>query len=323
MLLAGDLGGTNTRLGLFQRGSTRPRCLQRADFRTLDYPGLAEMIEQFLRDTGVEPRDIEAACIGVAGPVRDRSCRLTNVPWLVSASDVERELGIERATLVNDVAAMGYAVAALAPEDLVVLQAGRPDPAGNAALVAVGTGFGTCMLHRRGRRFLPSPAETAHGDFAARSDRQYEIVRALRERYGPVDVERVVSGKGLASLSAVLHPGPCPAMPIDATDADVPALLTANALADRCPCCTEAFETMVDGLAASLGNFALQTLATGGVYLGGGIPPRILDTLRRPSFLAIFRDKPSMADVLAAVPVIVICQADAGLLGAAIAAGEL
>jgi glucokinase len=323
MLLAGDLGGTNTRLGLFRGGPVRPDCVARADYRTLDFEGLPAIVGRFLDEAGTAGDALEAACVGVAGPVRDRCCRLTNVPWLVSAAELERDLGIARASLVNDVAAMGHAVSALAPEDLLVLQAGRPDPAGNAALVALGTGFGTCQLHRRGNRFQPSPAESAHADFAARTDRQYEIVRALRERYGAVDVERVVSGKGLASLSAVLHAGPCAAMPADVAEAEVPALVTANALARRCPCCVEAFDTMVDGLAASLGNFALQTLATGGVYLGGGIPPRILDALRRPSFLATFRDKPAMADVLEAMPVMVILQPDAGLLGAAMAAAEL
>jgi glucokinase len=297
--------------------------MARSDYRTLDFTGLSAMVIRFLRETGMEPRAIDAACVGVAGPVRQRAARMTNVPWVVRASELEHDLGISRALLVNDVVAMAYAVPALTARELVVLQAGQCDPAGNAALVTVGTGFGTCLLHKTAGRFLPSPAEGAHADFAARTDREYEVLRRLRTRYGRVDTERVVSGKGLASLSAVLHETPCRAMPRDAPAADVPALVTANAQAGCCPVCSEVFGLFLDALAATLGNFALQTLATGGIYLGGGIPPRIVEQLRRPSFLETFRDKPPMTGPLEAMPVVVIDEPDAGLLGAAIAAASM
>lgn len=321
MLLAGDLGGTNTRLGLFSGTAPRPTCVARRDYRTLDFPGAPALVTRFLHDCGVEPRAIDAACLGVAGPVREGTARLTNVPWEVSASELARLLGVQRVRLLNDVVVMAHGLTALEAGEVVTLQPGRPAPQGHVALVTVGTGFGACLLHRVGGRYVPAPSEAGHADFPARTDREIRVLQALRARFGPVDVERVVSGQGLANLAGVFHgDAACPAMPPGIGADAVPKHVTANATAGRCSACGEAFDVFVDALAAAAGNFALQVLAMGGLYIGGGIPPRIVDALRRPSFLDTFRAKPPLDDVLAAVPVHVVCEPDAGLIGAAIAA---
>jgi glucokinase len=215
---------------------------------------------------------------------------------------------------------MAHAVPALRAEECVWLQPGHPDPTGNAALITLGTGFGTCLLHRMGGRFLPSPAEGGHADFAARTDRDVEVLKALRARFGRVDVERVASGPGLANLSEFTHGGPCPLMAPGIEPTSVPAQVTANAQASRCPPCAEAFDIFLDAVMSASANFALNTLATAGLYYGGGIAPRVLEDLQRPARLEIFRTRPPMTDVLTAMPVAVIRDPDAGLLGAAIAA---
>ncbi len=321
MILAADVGGTNTRLGLFTGPTSRPTPIARRDARTADFPTFAALVLRFLRDVAVEPRAVEVACAGVAGPVRDGVVEVTNAPWVVRADELTA-LGIRRALLVNDVVAMAHAVPALRPDDLALLQAGRPDPAGNIALVTLGTGFGSCLLHRVAGRLVPSPAETGHSDLTVRTDREIELLRHLRARLGRADVERVVSGPGLANVSAFTHGGACPAMRADVPPTHVPAAVIAHARSGRCPACREAYELFLDAVMAAVGNFALVTLATGGVFIGGGMAPRVLDGLQQPRMLRAFRARPPMDDLLATMPVAVITDPDAGLLGAAIAGME-
>ena len=322
MILAGDVGATNTRLGLFTGGPSRPVAVARRDVRTSDFPSFATLVVRFLREAGVEPSAVDAACAGVAGPVRAGTAQLTNVPWLVRIDELTR-LGIPKVVLVNDVVAMAHAVPALRPDELVVVQAGQPDPAGNVALITLGTGFGSCLLHRVAGRLVPSPAETGHSDFTVRTDREIELLRHLRARFGRADVERVASGQGLAHVSVFTHGGACEAMDVQAAASRVPALVLENARAGRCAACREAYELFLDAVMAAAGNFALVTLATGGLYIGGGIAPRVLDGLQQPRSLEVFRARAPMDAVLAAMPVAVIRDPDAGLLGAAIAASGL
>jgi glucokinase len=320
MILAGDLGGTNTRLGLFRGTTPRPDAVVRHDYRTYEFSGLPAIVLRFLREAGVEPKSIDAVCVGVAGPVRQGTAQLTNVPWLVSAAELREQLGLPPVLLLNDVVAMAYAVPALRGDDLTWLQAGHADPMGNAALITIGTGFGTCLLHRAGGRFLPSPAEGGHADFSPTTDREIEVLRAFRARFGRVDVERVASGQGLANLSDFAHGGGCPLMEPGIDAKRVPAQVTANARAGRCPQCREAFDIFLRAVWSAGASFALDTLATGGLFFGGGIAPRIAEDMQDPALLEGFRNRPPMTDVLSAMPVAIIRDPDAGLLGAAIAA---
>ncbi|HSC30020.1 MAG TPA: glucokinase [Vicinamibacterales bacterium] len=338
MLLAGDVGGTKTLLGLFSTDAERPAPVEVGEFVTLDYDGLEPMVREFLRVRNVESRALAAACFGVAGAVTDQVARLTNVPWLVDAERVGAALGVGRTVLLNDLEALAYAVPVLAPEELAVLQQGVAVPGGNAAVIAAGTGLGEAMLHNVDGRFVPAASEGGHADFAARTPREMEMVLELTRVFGRVGVEHVVSGPGLVNLYQFTHQafgaGPtitpnsiaparlCEAVG-DVTDAaDLPAKISSAAMQQRCPRCVESMDMFVSAYGAETGNLALRTVSTAGIYVGGGIAPKILRALKEGSFLGAFRAKEPMADLLATIPVAVILNRDAALLGAAVHAME-
>jgi len=322
MLLAGDIGGTKTLLGLFDRDSHRPRPVHVRSFGTLEYGDLPAMISRFMIDADVAGRSIASACFGVAGPVIDEAATLTNVPWRVDARRVSSTFGIERVRLLNDLEAMGYAVPVLDDAEVCVLQAGEPVAGGNMALIAAGTGLGEAYVHNIGGRFVPAASEGGHADFAARTEREIEVLRHLTARYGRADVEHVVSGRGLLNLHRVVHAVPCSAG-VDLNDPDAPAHISAAALDRSCAGCIETLELFVEAYGAEAGNLALRAVATGGVYIGGGIAPKILPALTSGRFMNAFRAKPPLDQMVRAAPVKVMLNADAGLLGAAVfAAGD-
>src|SRR6266850_4424092 len=190
MLLAGDLGGTKTLLGLFERGARRPRQVISRAYPTQDFDSFTAILDAFGRDAGRAPA-VDAVAIGVAGPIVDRRARLTNIAWDISALEIGRQLATGRVALLNDLEAMAYSVGLLDGEELVTLQRGRPNSDGNAAVIAAGTGMGQAYLHRIDGRLLPVASEGGHADFAARTDRDFEFTRMLRDRYGRAEIEQV------------------------------------------------------------------------------------------------------------------------------------
>jgi glucokinase len=246
-----------------------------------------------------------------------------NVPWTVDAAALEGAFGIPRVELLNDLAAMAYAVPVLEREEVLVLQEGRRVPTGNAAIIAAGTGLGEALLHNVEGRLVPSPTEAGHADFGARTRREIDLLQYLIRRYGRADVESVVSGPGLVNIFGFLHPDGCEAVSPDAHAIELPALISSAALEGRCARCREALDLFVEAYGAEAGNLALRTVATGGVYLGGGIAPKILPALQEPRFRVAFQAKEPMNDLLRAIPIAVILNTDAGLLGAAVAANRL
>jgi glucokinase len=278
------------------------------------------MIERFLEDPAVGAAPIAAASFGVAGPVLGERAQLTNVPWEVDARAVVERFGFARVRLLNDLESMAYAVPALHPSELHVLQHGESRDDGNLALIAAGTGLGEALLHRIDGRLRPSSSEGGHADFAARTEREIRLLRALTGRFGRVDVERVVSGHGLSNIFPVAHERACRAG-IAPEAADAPAAISNAALEGRCPGCVETLDIFVEAYGAEAGNLALRSVATGGVFVGGGIAPKILPALARGGFMNAFRAKAPLDALLARIPVAVILNADAGLLGAAIHAG--
>ncbi len=323
MLLAGDVGGTKTLLGLYAGGlpAPRPQAVQR--FATLEFGGLAELVTAFLGSVGWNG-SLEAACFGVAGPVRGQVCQLTNVPWRVDAGRVGAELAIPRVSLLNDLAALAHAVPTLAGDQLAVIRPGDPEADGNAALIAPGTGLGEALLHKVGGRFVPAASEAGHADFAARTGREAELARALTARFGRASYEHVVSGPGLANIHRFVHgDAGCGAVPPDTPAADRPALISRTGLERRCAGCAETLDLFVGALGAEAGNLGLRSVATAGVYLGGGIPPKILPALRAPTFLDAFRSKAPMGALVDAMPIAVILEPHGALLGAAMAAQRL
>jgi glucokinase len=326
MLLAGDVGGTKTLVGLFDAVPARPRPVLVRTFGTLDYPDLQTMIAEFLEERveGARATDgaIESACFGVAGPIVGETVKVTNVPWLVDGRLVASALGIQRVALLNDLEALAYAVPVLRESETHVLQEGDAMRGGNIGLIAAGTGLGQALLHNIDGRFVPSASEAGHADFAARTEREIAITRDLTKRYGRADVEHVVSGRGLVNIHRVAHQQPCAAA-VDLESHDAPAAISMAAMERTCPGCVETLDVFVEAYGAEAGNLALRLVSTGGLYVGGGIAPKILPALTTGAFMRAFRAKPPLDPMLSAMPVKVILNAESGLLGAAVfAAGQ-
>ncbi|HEY1913140.1 MAG TPA: glucokinase [Vicinamibacterales bacterium] len=320
LLLAGDVGGTKTLLGLFEPAAPRPRSLLTRSFGTLEHADLPTMIRMFMRDGAVKDGMVTSACFGVAGPVIDQAAALTNVVWHVDAREIARIFALDRVRLLNDLVAMAHALPVLEASELQVLQQGTRDPGGNLALIAAGTGLGEALVHNIEGQLVPSPSEAGHGDFAARTEREIVLLRELTSRYGRADVEHVISGRGLVNIHRAMHREPCAAS-IDLDSADAPALITTAAVNRSCPGCVETLDLFVEAYGAEAGNLALRSVATGGVFIGGGIAPKILPALAAGGFMQAFRAKSPLDAMVADIPVNVILNPEAGLLGAAAFAG--
>ena len=326
VLLAGDVGGTKSLLGLFRQNAERPVSTVVREFATPDFDSLDDIVQTFLEETNAG--EIEAVCIGVAGPVNGLVARLTNVPWLADASALAERLVDTPVQLVNDLEAMAHAVPVLEPDELTVLQEGVAVPTGNAALIAAGTGLGEALLHNVNGRFLPSASEGGHADFAARTPRELALVHELSRIHGRVENERVISGPGLVNVFRFTHRShdlrsACRALGPDIDPSDLPAAISESAMDRRCQQCIEALEMFVEAYGSEAGNLALRSVATAGVYIGGGIAPKILPALEDGRFMAAFCDKEPMVDLLRTLPVRVILNPAAGLLGAAVRAATL
>ena len=321
MIVGGDVGGTKTLLGLFEPDADRPRAVATHSYATSEHRGVGEILDEFKRAIG--PVTIDAAALGVAGPVVGNAARLTNVSWDITASEIAAGLGTQRVQVLNDLEALAASVEALTGDDLCVLQPGVERGDGNGAVIAAGTGLGEALLHRVRGRLQPVPSEGGHADFAARTEREIELVRMLRERYGRVEVEQVLSGPGLLNLHRFTHRGGECELLSGVEDAQMPARISQAGLGGRCQQCADALRMFVSAYGAEAGNLALRAVATSGLYVGGGIAPKILPALRTGSFMDAFLAKEPLRELLQQVPVKVIVNQEAGLLGAAIRAREL
>jgi glucokinase len=334
VLLAADVGGTKTLLGLFKRAPERPVRIETGEFVTLEYENLVPMIREFLKAEGVEPKAIAAATFGVAGAVTDQVARLTNVPWLVDAAAISQAAGLRRVHLLNDLESMAHSVPVLEASELAVLQQGITQPGGNAGVIAAGTGLGEAILLNVDGRFQPGATEAGHADWGPRTPREIELLKALIRIYGRASNEHVISGPGLVNVYQFTHDAfgsrtwlsaaayvpakTCAGVGAIGDPADLPAAITRSAFEKRCPMCVESLDLFVAAYGAESGNLALRTVATAGVYIGGGIAPKILPALQSGRFLDAFRAKEPLADFVATIPVAVILNAEAGLLGAAV-----
>ncbi|HEX5108999.1 MAG TPA: glucokinase [Vicinamibacterales bacterium] len=321
MLLAGDVGGTKTTLGLFEPARPRPRAVATQTYATREFEGFTEILDAFAHEVG-RPLAVSAAAVGVAGPVVAQRATLTNVPWQVSAQQIADRLRTPQALLLNDLEAMAASVEFLTRDEMVVLQEGIERSDGNAVVIAAGTGLGEAYLHRVNGRLRPVASEGGHADFAARTDREIELVRMLRDRNGRVEIEQVISGPGLVNLFRFTHRGGQCSVNDSLEDAS-PERITQGALSGRCQFCAEALRMFIAAYGAEAGNLALRGVASAGVYIGGGIAPKILSAFQDGTFMDAFRDKAPMADLVSRVPVRVIVLAHPGLIGAAVHALEM
>jgi glucokinase len=339
VLLAADVGGTKTLLGLFKQAPERPSRIEAGEFVTLEYDSLVPMIREFLKAEGVEPRAIAAATFGVAGAVTDQVARLTNVPWLVDAAAIGQAASLRRVHLLNDLEAMAHSVSVLEPDELAMLQQGVAQPGGNAGVIAAGTGLGEAILLNVDGRFQPGATEAGHADWGARTPREVELLSTLIRVYGRASNEHVVSGPGLVNVYQFTHDAfgsrawlspaayvpakTCQGVGAIGDPADLPAAIAKSAFEKRCPKCVESLDLFVAAYGAESGNLALRTVATAGVYVGGGIAPKILPALQSGLFLDAFRAKEPLDAFVATIPVAVILNAEAGLLGAAVHANSI
>lgn len=322
MILAGDIGGTKTALGLFSREHGPGSPLAEDTFPSGDYGGLEEIVKAFLDRRSA--REVERACFAVAGPVREGKVRVTNLPWTVDSSRLARECGIPEVRLMNDVQALGSAIPHLAGTDLERINAGRPVPGGARAVIAAGTGLGEAFLTWNGSSYRSHPTEGGHADFGPADEEQAGLWRRLSREHGHVSWERVCSGLGIPNIYGYLKDtGRYPRSPSLAERAGkgvdiTPAIIDA-ALAETSPCrlCRDTLAMFVALLGAESGNLALKTMATGGLYLGGGIPPRILPVLKGDGFMKAFTGKGRLSELMADIPVHVVLNSGASLLGAA------
>ena len=323
MLLAGDLGATNTRLGLFKRDQPRPVEIFSRDFPTKSYPDASPMILELLAETGTPVADIEAACIGAAGPVIRQRVHPTNISWYLDAQEVMHRTGLRRLHLLNDVEVMAHSVSALQPQELRVLQQGTKNPDGNAVLLTAGTGLGTGMLININGKMYPSPSEGGHTDFAARTPREIALLEELTRLYGRAHIELIVSGPGITNLARFTSHGRSKVFAEATSEAELPSRITQAALDRSDPACVEALDLFLSVYGAASGNLAMTCVATGGVYLGGGIPPKILPAFENGLFMDAFLAKSPMEDLMRSMPVAIILNDQAGLLGAAVFASEM
>src|ERR1700687_3196522 len=324
-LLGGDIGGTKVKLALFEGNAGRLARRRTQSFVSHEHDGLAAIVKEFLAG---EQLSLRAAAFGVAGPVERGHARITNLPWEVDANELRQCLRIDCVTLINDLEATAYGVTTLDAEDFLVLSPGATPPvSGNAAVIAAGTGLGEGLLCWDGVDHHPAPSAGGHADFAPCGEWQIALLNYLRARFDHVSFERVLSGPGLVSIYEFLRDTGCGVEPADLGQRlqreDPAAVISHLALEGTVPLCVQALEMFVAIYGAEAGNLALKVLATGGVYVAGGIAPKIRAKLVDGTFMAAFRAKGRMAFLMDKLPVRVVLNEDTALNGAAECAARM
>lgn len=318
LILAGDIGGTSTRLAYFNATGGTLELVVEKRFPSRESGSLEEIVSRFAAGQVLAA---EGACFGIAGPVRNGRVRTPNLPWTVEATVLSRILGLPSVRLINDLEANAYGIDLLEPDDLITLNPGVPDPTGTIAVVSAGTGLGEALAYWNGTAHQPLSSEGGHADFAPRNELEAELLLFLRAEHGRVSTERVVSGPGLCNIYRFLrdarHLPEIPAIAESMRMGDPAAVISRAALTGECPLCGQVLDLFVSLYGAEAGNVALRVLATGGIYLGGGIAPKIIERLRGPGFMMAFCTKGRLSPLLENIPVRVILNDRTALLGAA------
>lgn len=320
MILAGDIGGTNTRLAVFELQGSVLAPIWEDTFASREHADLETIVRKF-RSTHVQK--ITQACFGVAGPVKHGRCEATNLPWVVDAQVLGNELGLATVGLINDLEANALGIAVLKPSDFATLNSGEVDAEGNAALISAGTGLGEAGLFWNGQQYRPIASEGGHSDFAPKSELEIDLLRHLLARFERVSWERVLSGPGLYNLYGFFRDTGRAAEPTwlaeELHHQDPPSVITQAALAGRSTLCELALDLFISLYGAEAGNLALSMKATGGLFVGGGIAPKIIERLKdSTAFMDAFMAKGRMRSLLEAIPVQVILNDKTALLGAAV-----
>ena len=318
MILAGDIGGTNTRLGLFDQEDGRLRGIASRTYPSREHDSLDVIVGKFIAEHG---SPVTSASFAIAGPVSEGRVATTNLAWLVDSGRLASRLGLEAVQLINDLEAIGHGLAELGPEDIATISSGAEGAQGNRAIIAAGTGLGEAGCFWDGRTHHPFACEGGHADFAPRDELEVELLRYLRTRFERVSYERIVSGAGLFELYTFLHQTARgeedPALTETIYQQAHPAPIVRAALDGRSERCVMALDRFISIYGAEAGNLGLKLMARGGIYIGGGIAPRIIERLRQSAFLSALTAKGRMKPLLEGMPVRVILNDKVGLLGAA------
>jgi len=318
MILAGDIGGTNARLAYFQPQNGHLRLVSERTFPSREHSELGEIVNQFLDATGNRP---EAACFGIAGPVRNGRVETSNLPWVIEQSRLAKQIHLPATMLINDLEASAWGIGALENSDLVPLNRVTGPTVGNQGVIAPGTGLGEAGLFWDGTRHHVFACEGGHTDFGPQGDLQIELVKFLQARFGHVSYERILSGPGLVNVYEFLRDTGCGKESEEFAAAvkkgDPAAVISRAALDGSHPLAEKALDLWIEVYGAEAANLALKVMATGGLFLAGGISPKILSKLKGPLFMKHFVEKGRLRPLLEAIPVQVVTNEKAGLLGAA------
>jgi glucokinase len=319
MILAGDIGGTRTRLAAFDvEGSKLNRVVEKS-YPSQEHGGLAEIVASLVKTEGIP---VHSACFGVAGPVRGGRCKISNLPWTIDSRELAQQLRLESVGLINDLEAYAYGVDTLQSKDLVTLNAGLADAEGNRAVISARTGLGVAGLYWDGFRHHPFACEGGHTDFAPRNELEIELFRYLLKKYGHVSTERILSGPGIKSIYDFLRDtrkAEEPGWLKDQMDKaqDAPALIAKTAQEKKAPICEQTMSLFVGVYGAKTGDCALSFMSTGGIFICGIIAARNLSRMQSPAFMESFLSKGRMRGLLQDMPVTVVLNDDCGLMGAA------
>jgi glucokinase len=318
MILAGDIGGTKTDIALFQPEGTELIEIRRETFPSRKFNSLDDIIERFLQS---EDPSIHSACFGVAGPVINGRCETTNLPWIIDGTKIRQRFGFPMVILLNDLEAMAYGTLRLSEKEYYSINTGIPQTTGNRCVIAAGTGLGEAILFWNGSQFIASASEGGHADFAPRNSNEIKLLEYLLDRFSRVSYERILSGPGLFNIYQFLketHQGKEPGWLKESLEKEDPAaVISETALEEKSDLCVKALNLFTSIYGAEAGNLALKGMATGGVYIGGGIGKKILKTLKERSFLDSFKEKGRMGPLMKRIPVKVILNEKVALLGVA------
>ncbi|HZY62218.1 MAG TPA: glucokinase [Edaphobacter sp.] len=322
MILAGDVGGTKIHLALYKFENGKLRSVRDQKYKAREFASLDIVIKKFLSESAGVTEQIVAACFGCPGPVRGGRLKLTNLPWTLDAYELSKALDIEHLFLVNDLEANAYGIPELAPDKICTLHPADAASVGHRALISAGTGLGEALMMWDGHQHRPVPSEGGHCDFAPRNDREIGLLQYLRHKFsGHVSYERIVSGQGIQNIYGYLRDVEKMEEPQWLRDRmatqDPNAVISTCAEDGSSSICFETMRTFSSAYGAEAGNLALKVLAMGGIYLGGGIPPKIIKTLQNSFFIEAFLDKGRLSPLLQSIPVRVILDDNCALLGAA------
>jgi len=328
-ILSADIGGTKARFQFAEFKNNKLSVIAIKRYASNDYTSILTLIEKFMQAIDEPISNIDTACFAVAGPIMNGQVQLTNLPWGIDEKEVSKVFNIDKVRLLNDFRAVGYAIEALAPENVYLLQKGLPEVHAPKAILGAGTGLGVATMHWNGRRYTVSATEGGHVDFAPVDDVQIQLLQYLRKKYHRVSAERVLSGRGLVHIYQFVRDNPIlneeenPKVQYEMVKRDPAAVISEYAKTHKDPLAMRAMEIFVKAYAAQVGNLALMSLPFGGLYIAGGIAPKILSQLTEGAFMERYVDKGRMSQLLTRIPLHVILDQDVELKGSAMYAAYI